>query len=78
MEDRLTLRQHRRLKGETIRSLAAKAEVATHTITRIEHGFPARTATYTALADALGIARADIREFVTQALAEDTKEPPPG
>ena len=56
------LREWREAMGETQVTLADKSGVAEHTISRIEHGASLRPTTARKLADALGVAVADLME----------------
>jgi transcriptional regulator with XRE-family HTH domain len=56
------LREWREATGETQLTLADKSGVAEHTISRIEHGASLRPTTARKLADALGVAVADLME----------------
>ena len=56
------LRDWREAMGETQVTLADKSGVAEHTISRIEHGASLRPTTARKLADALGLAVADLME----------------
>jgi transcriptional regulator with XRE-family HTH domain len=65
--------------GETQVTLADKSGVAEHTISRIEHGASLRPTTARKLADALGVAVADLMESPpVLALAGKAKAPDTG
>jgi transcriptional regulator with XRE-family HTH domain len=56
------LREWREAMGETQATLGERSGVAEHTISRIEHGASLRPTTARKLADALGVAVADLME----------------
>ena len=56
------LREWRETMGETQATLGERSGVAEHTISRIEHGASLRPTTARKLADALGVAVADLME----------------
>ena len=73
------LREWREAMGETQVTLADKSGVAEHTISRIEHGASLRPTTARKLADALGVAVADLMESPpVLALAGKAKAPDTG
>jgi transcriptional regulator with XRE-family HTH domain len=73
------LREWREATGETQVTLADKSGVAEHTISRIEHGASLRPTTARKLADALGVAVADLMESPpVLALAGKAKAPETG
>ena len=56
------LREWREARGETQLTLAERAGLTEHTISRIEHGYELRPGTARKLADALGVEIADLME----------------
>jgi transcriptional regulator with XRE-family HTH domain len=70
------LREWREATGETQLTLADKSGVAEHTISRIEHGASLRPTTARKLADALGVAVADLMESPPVLASAGKAEPP--
>ena len=68
------LREWREAMGETQATLGERSGVAEHTISRIEHGASLRPTTARKLADALGVAVADLMERPPVPLAEVPEE----
>jgi transcriptional regulator with XRE-family HTH domain len=68
------LREWREAMGETQATLGERSGVAEHTISRIEHGASLRPTTARKLADALGVAVADLMERPPVPLGEAPPE----
>ena len=68
------LREWREAMGETQATLGERSGVAEHTISRIEHGASLRPTTARKLADALGVAVADLMERPPVPLDEAPQE----
>jgi len=67
----MSLRQLRRLRMMSIRDLAAKADMGTQTIVKIERGEKARPSTFDRIAKALDVKPEEIREFMAIVLSDD-------